>query len=298
MIFYNNVRLSTIIIDRLGRIIPRFFWTRYSNLARSQGFDKLYLLLSFDCDTPADAEASAKIDRWLVKNGIQRSYAVPGTMLETNPDIYKKIHDAGAEFLNHGYLPHTELMDGVYRSTTFYEQMDPSDVVADVRKGHATVLRVLGRPPAGFRAPHFGMVSQKTKRDVIQPVLRDLGEIYSSQSTPFTAIINGPVWRENGWPEFPVIGSANAPFSVLDSFSYLENPAIRKVSPRFSQAFRETAESLINWEINGLLNFYVDPSHVVDDPGFLDTLGVLREQGIESLTYTQAMELTSGNGGK
>ncbi len=294
----NNIPLTIKIIDRLGRIIPRFFWTRYSNLARTQGFNKLYLLLSFDCDTPADADASARIDDWLVNNGIQRSYAVPGTMLETNPDIYKKIQDAGAEFLNHGYLPHTQLMDGVYRSTTFYEQMASVDVVSDVRKGHETVVRVLGKPPVGFRAPHFGMVSQKTKTDVIQPVLRELGEVYSSQSTPYDAIKHGPVWRVNGWPEFSVIGSANAPFSVLDSFTYLENLAVRKVSPRFSQAFRETAESLVNWKINGLINFYVDPSHVVDDPGFLDTLGFLREQGIQSLTYTQAMELTSGNGEK
>lgn len=292
----NNIPLTLKFVDRMGRITPRFFWTHYSNLARSQGFSHLYLLLSFDCDTPADAEASARIDEWLVKNGIQRSYAVPGTMLEANPDIYKKINDAGAEFLNHGYLPHTQLLDGVYRSTTFYEQMDPAAVVADVRKGHETVLRVLGKSPAGFRAPHFGMVSKKTKTEVIQPVLRELGEFFSSQSTPFDAIKHGPVHRENGWPEFPVIGSVNAPFSVLDSFSYLENPAIRKVTPRFSQIFRATTESLINWKINGLMNFYVDPSHIVEDPGFLETLGFLREQGIQSLTYTQALELTQGDG--
>lgn len=290
----NNIPLTLKFVDRMGRITPRFFWTHYSNLARSQGFSHLYLLLSFDCDTPADAEASARIDEWLVKNGIQRSYAVPGTMLEANPDIYKKINDAGAEFLNHGYLPHTQLLDGVYRSTTFYEQMDPTAVVADVRKGHETVVRVLGKPPTGFRAPHFGMVSQKTKTDVIQPVLRDMGEVYSSQSTPFEAIINGPVWRANGWTEFPVIGSAHAPFSVLDSFSYLENLSVRKVSPRFLRVFQRTIEGLINWKINGLINFYVDPSHIMDDQGFLETLVSLHEHGIKSLTYTQAVELTPG----
>lgn len=279
------------LLDRAGRLFPGFFWKRYSSIACQQGFDRLYLLLSFDCDTPEDAVAAKVIDEWLYEQNIQRSYAVPGTMLEANPAIYRSIAGKGAEFLNHGYLPHTLQTDGVYRSTTFYADMDPAAVEEDIRKGHETVLKVLGRKPAGFRAPHFGMVSLEMKENLILPVLRNLKEYYSTQTTPFENIQHGPIWWKNNWPEFPVSGSTLAPFSILDSFSYIENPANRKVTGRFSSVLRHTILQLREWQIRGLLNIYVDPSHVSDDPGFREIISTLSESGIPSLTYSQALEI-------
>ncbi len=292
---FGGASFNNLLIDRLGRIFPGFFWERYNIQSHLQGFDRLYLLLSFDCDTPADAEAASKLDEWLVERGIQRSYAVPGTMLEDNPAVYQKIASKGAEFLNHGYLPHTLLTDGVYHSTTFYDQMEPGMVVDDVRKGHETVQRIIGKSPAGFRAPHFGTVSLQTKREIIQPVLKELGEFYTSHSTPFEALKYGPIWWENNWPEFPVIGSASAPFSILDSYSYIQSPAVRKVTGQFSMVLKQTIRSFEEWGIHGLMNMYVDPSHVIDDPGFLASLDEIHNLGILSLTYTQALEIGSGD---
>lgn len=279
------------LLDRIGRLFPGLFWKRYGTLARCQGFDRLYLLLSFDCDTPDDAQAAKVIDQWLYDHSVQRSYAVPGTMLEANPAIYKRIAGNGAEFLNHGHLPHTQQIDGVYRSTTFYADMEPAAVEEDIRKGHETVSKIIGREPAGFRAPHFGMVPLEMKDRLILPVLRDLKEYYSTQTTPFENINYGPIWWKDNWPEFPVSGSYMAPFSILDSYSYIESPAVRKVTGRYAAVLKQTVQQLRDWEVTGLLNIYVDPSHVGDDPDFRKIITSLCDTGMPSLTYSQALEI-------
>ncbi len=50
-------------------------WQSYSDLARVQGFDRLYLLLSFDCDRHEDADVAEMVDGWLAERGIPRTYA-------------------------------------------------------------------------------------------------------------------------------------------------------------------------------------------------------------------------------
>ncbi|HEX7554993.1 MAG TPA: polysaccharide deacetylase family protein [Leptolinea sp.] len=288
---FGGASLSVIFQDRLGRIFPRQYWSRYSHLAASQGFDRLYLLLSFDCDTPEDAEAAVIIDAWLQNHDIQRTYAVPGTMLETNPSIYQTIASKGTEFLNHGYLPHTQQMEGVYRSTTFYSRMESQQVVQDIQRGHQTVTSIIGKKPAGFRAPHFGTVPLQMQRELIRPVLRDLGESFSTQTTAFDAIKHGPIWMDHNWPEFPLVGSTQAPFSMLDSFSYIQSAANRTITDEYSKVLQQTIRQLVDWHICGLLNIYVDPAHVVQNSAFFDSLQEISRAGISSITYTQSMKI-------
>jgi hypothetical protein len=288
---FGGADLPTILLDRWGRTFPRTVWSHYTGMARKQGFDRLYLLLSFDCDTPEDAEAAAGLDEKLKQLGIQRSYAVPGTMLEANPQVYRSIFSRGAEFLNHGYLPHTQLQDGVYRSTTFYANMDPADVAKDVENGHQTVLGIIGKKPAGFRAPHFGRVPLSMQRDIIRPVLKDLGEFYSTQTMPVESVKNGPIWWDHHWPEFPMTGQSHAPYSLLDSYSFLQSPAVRKVTPRYGAILQKTIQNFLDWNFRGLLNIYVDPSHVADDSGFMEAMKKINYLGVPSLTYTQALEI-------
>jgi peptidoglycan/xylan/chitin deacetylase (PgdA/CDA1 family) len=288
---FGGASFSTILLDRFGRMFPKQVWTHYSDLASDLGFDRLYLLLSFDCDTPEDAQAAGLLDAKLQAMGIQRSYAVPGTMLEANPVIYQKIAATGAEFLNHGYLPHTRQQDGVYRSTTFYSEMNASQVIEDIQKGHQTVLSVIGKKPAGFRAPHFGKIPIQMQREIIRPVLRELGEFYSTQTTPVEAIKHGPVWWENNWPEFPVVGSSMAPYSLLDSFSYLQSAATRKVTDQYARILKLTIRQLQEWNVRGLLNIYVDPAHVVENAGFFESMQEICDAGISSVTYTQSLEI-------
>jgi len=288
---FGGADLSTILIDRWGRSFPRPIWSRYSAMAQKQGFDRLYLLLSFDCDTPEDAQAASILDEKLKQLGICRSYAVPGTMLEANPRVYRAIFSRGAEFLNHGYLPHTQLQDGVYRSTTFYAKMDPADVIKDVENGHQTVTGIIGKKPAGFRAPHFGRVPLSMQRDVIRPVLKDLGEFYSTQTMPIESVKHGPIWWDRHWPEFPMTGQSRAPYSLLDSYSFLQSPAVRKVTTRYGAILKQTIQNLLDWNFRGLLNIYADPSHVAEDSGFMEAMKMVSDQGIPSLTYTQALEI-------
>lgn len=288
---FGGADFSTVLIDRWGRTFPRPVWSRYSGMARKQGFDRLYLLLSFDCDTPEDAEAAAVLDEKLKLLGIKRSYAVPGTMLEANPQVYRAIFSHGAEFLNHGYLPHTQLQDGVYRSSTFYAKMDPAEVAKDVENGHQAVLQIIGKKPAGFRAPHFGRVPLSMQRDLIRPKLKELGEFYSTQTMPIESVKHGPILWDRQWPEFPMTGQSLAPYSLLDSYSFLQSPAVRKVTPQYGVILRQTIQNFMDWNIHGLLNIYVDPSHVADDSGFMEAMKRINSLGIRSLTYTQALEV-------
>ena len=292
---FGGADISTILIDRWGRTFPRPVWSRYSRMAKEQGFDRLYLLLSFDCDTPEDAQAAAVLDEKLKTLGICRSYAVPGTMLEANPDIYRSIFSRGAEFLNHGYLPHTQLQEGVYRSTTFYAKMETREVIKDVENGHRAVQSVIGKKPAGFRAPHFGRVPLAMQRDVIRPVLKELGEFYSTQTPPIESVNHGPIWWDRHWPEFPMTGQSRAPYSLLDSYSFLQSPEVRRVTPVYGEMLMQAIKDLTKWEIRGLLNIYVDPSHVADDAGFMKAMQMVQELRIPSLTYTQALEIDASD---
>jgi hypothetical protein len=129
------------------------------------------------------------------------------------------------------------------------------------------------------------------QREIIRPVLKDLGEFYSSQTVPIESVNHGPIWWDHHWPEFPMIGQSGAPYSLLDSYSFLQSPAVRKVTPRYGQILGQTIQNFLDWNIHGLMNIYVDPSHVVDDPGFMDAMQRINTLNIPSLTYTQALEI-------
>src|SRR5262245_54263038 len=94
----------------------------YGAKARAQGFDRLLLYLTFDCDTDEDAAAALELDPWLRARGIRGAYAVPGTQLIRAADSYQRLMAAGAAFLNHGYVPHAEWREDRYVPVTFYDQ--------------------------------------------------------------------------------------------------------------------------------------------------------------------------------
>ena len=139
---------------------PERLYERYGKLARNAGLDRLWLVLSFDCDTLEDAAVAWDVHERLMGLGVLASYAVPGEILERGADVYGRIAETGAEFLNHGYKEHTILRDGVYTSTLFYDRITPDEVTADIHAGHAAVEAVTGREPVGFRTPHFGTYQQ------------------------------------------------------------------------------------------------------------------------------------------
>lgn len=262
---------------------------RYGELARQQGFDRLYVALSFDCDTP-EAAAAERLDAWLRGRGLKASYAVPGATLRQGAEVYRRIAGAGAEFMNHGMRPHTEWRDGRYWSATFYDRMTPDEVREDIRCGHETVLEIIGRAPVGFRAPHFGSFQSSEQRELIYETLRPLGYVYASSTLPALGLENGPLVDVGGMVELPLSGSYAAPQSILDSWAYVESPYRPVVRDEYAALFVETVDQLLSLRVPGLLNYYVDPPHVHQSSAFSGALEHLLIRGIRTLELREIME--------
>src|SRR5512145_1700011 len=179
-------------ISRLQRIArkaaialwPMRVWRRYDQQARRAGLDRLYLILSFDCDTPQDIEAVKTLHPWLRERGFKATYAVPGAQLAQGREVYRALAEQGADFINHGALPHMEWRDDRYWSITFYNQMSAQAVIADVQRGHELVQQVTGRQAVGFRAPHFGHFQHPEQLDLLYRTLRDLDYRFATTTLP------------------------------------------------------------------------------------------------------------------
>jgi hypothetical protein len=264
----------------------------YSRLARAQGFDRLYLLLSFDCDTPEDIPAADYMNDWLSERGVKTTYAVPGTQLQQGARVYRRLADSGAEFINHGASSHTEWRDGRYWSTTFYHQMTPAQIDADIRAGHKIFCDVLGRDPVGFRAPHFGNFQTEEQRAIVYETLRDLQYRFSSSTVPEFALRHGPLCDMGGLYEIPLSGTYSAPFTVFDSWSFIESPYNPVVNTAYADAMIETVQRLLTLDVVGVLSYYVDPAHVYNNDVFYDALKFVLDQKIPTLHLTQLLEIT------
>ena len=85
-------------------------------------------------------------------------YAVPGVLMRKSAEVYRRIADAGGEFINHGYHDHTYFDEarGRYASQFFYDRLPLETVRNDIIEGDRNIRETLGIVPKGFRAPHFG----------------------------------------------------------------------------------------------------------------------------------------------
>lgn len=278
------------LLEGLTAIRPELFWRRYSKLARRAGFDRLYLTLSCDCDTPEDIPAAARLHDWLGERGLRATFAVPGTLLREGREVYRRLAREGGRFLNHGALNHTQAFQGGYRSVSFYHLMSPEEVERDIIEGHRIFSQVLGEPPTGFRAPHFGLLRGRDLA-LIHAILARLGYRYSTSTGPAAAFSRGPVWRRKGLVEIPVLGSYVKPLHVLDSWSHLEGPDRFSVGRRYPELLLMTVDRLIRSGVVGVLNYYLDPSHVVDSRPFYDALERINELGVACLGYDDLLAL-------
>jgi hypothetical protein len=271
---------------------PVLFWKPYAQKARAAGLDKLYLILSFDCDANEDIEAAGELDEWLRVRGVKATYAVPGTQLEVGASVYRGIAANGSEFLNHGYLPHTEWREGRYHSRTFYDRMSAFEVVEDIKRGHETVRTIIGAKPMGFRAPHFGCFQSEPQLALQYATLKKLGYRYSTSTLPKFAFRAGPVWDAGGIAEIPLTGSLRFPFVILDSWTYLESYYQPVVKKKYADLFVETLEGLLAMDIPGVLNIYVDPAHVSKSGHFRGAIEKSLELGVTSLSYGELLGKT------
>lgn len=264
---------------------------RYGKLARAVGLDRLYLVLSFDCDTDEDAAAIEQLAPDLARRGIRASFAVPGIQLQRGAATYRRLAEEGAEFMNHGALPHAEWRDTRYYSITFYSEMTPEAVVEDMHAGHRIVKEVTGRTPMGFRAPHFGCFQAPEQLDLVYGAARRLGYRYCSTTIPEYALTRGPFYDAGGLWEVPLFGSYRYPPTLLDSWTYLASYERYALKDEYYELFEETVRRLTEERIPGLLSFYVDPAHVVGQAPFLRALDVIRDRGVPSLQLRDVVTL-------
>jgi len=263
----------------------------YAAHARRAGIDRLYLFLSFDCDTDLDIDAVDEVHRFLVSKGIKATYAVPGAQLEKGAATYRKLAQRGAEFMNHGGQPHAEWREDRWVGITFYDKMPEDAVVADIRRGHEIVTAVIGTSPRGFRAPHFGCYQQPEQVEVLHRTAAALGYSYCSTTIPAFAMQNGPAYLTHGLVEFPCFGSTRNPETILDSWTYLTDRKDYALGEEYFALFAETLNTLVDHHMPAILTWYADPCHVLDQAPFIKAIELAGSQAITSVTGSQLVQI-------
>lgn len=254
-------------IDRQGLM------ERYAALAREAGFNRLYLVLSFDCDTIDDANVAWGVHSRLLDMGIRPVYAVPGQLLEKGAKVYARIRDAGGEFINHGYTEHTyfDTARGEHASCFFYDELPLEKVREDIMQGDACLKQVLGVQPRGFRSPHFGSFQKAHQLRFLHAVLREVGYRFSTSTSPLYAFRYGPAFERSGIREIPVSGMASSPLKILDSWTCYKAPG-RTLTPVDYLREGAAAAAIYAERGVGLLNYYADPLHIHESPEFFETV--------------------------
>ena len=263
---------------------------RHARLARRAGLDRVYLVLSFDCDTDDDAAVAWDVHERLAALGVKPVYAVPGGTLKRGADAYGRIAADGAEFLNHGGREHTYFDEqlGRHASNFFYDQQTPERVARDVDEGHAIVTEVVGREPRGFRTPHFGTFQEDDQLQRLHDQLKGLGYAFSTSTTPRFGVRHGPVSRRFGLPELPVTGVPSAPAEILDTWAFFAAPD-RVYGP--ADYVEEARALAANAERAGagVINVYGDPVHVHGHDEFFDAVAEWARVATP-VSYTELLE--------
>lgn len=267
-------------------------YTKYSVLTQQNNISGSYIILSFDCDTPLDAEAAEKISNHLTNISVPAVFAVPGQILRDMKDIYRKIADSGFEFINHGYLNHAafDYEKKIYYSITWYHEMDDESVRQDIRNGHDCIVKELGLHPKGFRAPHFGYFQKPEQLEIIYTEIEKLRYAYSSTTMPEKGLLHGAVYPVmNNILEFPVTGTYDNPYTVLDSWQFIAAPDRIFTEQDYIMQFRKMIDFFYNKKLPCILNFYVDPLHVVQFEGFYDCINYALKKNYIFTTYTKLL---------
>ncbi len=269
-----------------------------ATLSRALGIGDLHLVMSFDCDTPEDAVATRSMQRWLTHLRIKATYAVPGAQLAEAAEDYRSIASLGAMFINHGERPHAEKQGSRYVGITDYASMSAEEVVADISGGDRIFRRVFGHAPEGFRAPHFGSYCRPEQLEVLYGCARRLGYRFCSTTLPALAYAEGPAVRREGLWEFPLSGSLGHPNVILDSWNYLSDRENYVLKEEYFQLFRDTLDFFLAEGLPAVLNYYVDPAHVIDNPPFHHAMEYAAARGVRSVFFHELMALVErGTGG-
>jgi hypothetical protein len=259
----------------LSRINPNLIWYLYAKKCKKL-FNESKLILSFDCDTEEDIAVVWDVHSKLLDMEITPVYAVPGELLKKGEKVYRKIHETGAEFINHGGREHTyfDVAHNRHTSCFFYDQQPLEIVEQDIIQGHKTLQDVLGITATGWRTPHFGTFQKPEHLNFLYSILKKMNYTFSTSTSPSMAYKNGPIYNAYGLFEIPVTGRFSEPFNIFDTWGYFAAPDRIKDSDNYIKDANNLALFSVKYPI--LINIYGDPSHISNQPAFFDSMQLLR----------------------
>lgn len=277
----------------INRINPEWMWRIYAHKAKKI-LPQSYFILSFDCDTEEDIAVVLDVHSKLEQIGITPVYAVPGELLKKGEKVYSKIHDTGAEFINHGGCEHTYFDEQHKRhaSCFFYDQQSAEDLRKDILLGHQTLQDVLGITAKGWRTPHFGTFQKREDLKFLYSILNELNYTFSTSTSPVMAYQHGLLFKKDGIIEIPVTGIYSEPLNIMDTWAYFAAPDRIKLPPEYVKAAQELA--IFSSKYPTLINIYGDPSHIHDKPEFFEAMSLLVNTA-QNVNYTQLLEKTYEN---
>lgn len=251
------------VFNLCSRCVPELLYQRYSKLSRQAGLEKVYFVLSFDCDTEDDIDVVWDVHARLQDMGVTPVYAVPGDLLRKGVDTYSRIKDSGSQFINHGDREHTffDKTNKRHASCFFYNEQSHEELRKDIVDAHKTLKEVLGVTARGFRTPHFGTFQKPEHLQFLYGVLKELGYAFTTSTLPIKGFRQGAIIDVGGLKELPVSGTATRPLQILDTWGYFESPDRRHTPTDYLNESRLLAER-ISGHGAGIINIYADPSHV------------------------------------
>lgn len=260
---------------------------KHAVMAHEADLSGVNVIMSYDCDTPEDATAALRLFDQLETRKIPAAFAVPGAMLREASGVYGSLAKRGAAFLNHGALPHAEFRDDRYHALTFYNEMSEQQVVDDMTSGHRIVTEITGRSPRGFRAPHFGYFQKPEQRALVYRVAREHGYVFCSDTLPATGYDRGPIFDAGGVFEIPLSGSYADPHTILDSWNYLADFVNFRLREDYLTLFSQTVDFFSTRKLPALLNYYVDPAHVIGSETFINAIDYAQDRGARFISFDE-----------
>jgi hypothetical protein len=271
-----------------NRLNPKILWSLYAHKAK-QIFPRSLFILSFDCDTEEDVSVAWEVHSKLLDIGITPVYAVPGELLKKGEKVYQKIHQTGAEFINHGGCEHTyfDKKHKRHASCFFYDQQSSEELRKDILLGHQTLQDVLSIIAKGWRTPHFGTFQKPEDLKFLYSILSELNYTFSTSTSPVMAYQHGLLFKKNGIIEIPVTGIYSEPLNIMDTWAYFAAPDRTKLPSEYTKEAQELA--IFSSKYSALINIYGDPSHIHDKPDFFEAMALLT-QAAQNMNYTQLLE--------
>jgi hypothetical protein len=261
----------------VGSLHPELLWKKILKQSKNIGLERLYLIVSFDCDVPEDAQVVLNIEKKLSEIGIKSSFAVPGEILLRDKTIYGELRDRGVEFLNHGYTRHTFWNEKFQRNEScfFYDQLSIETIRQDIYHGHETLVDFLSKSPFGFRTPHFGTFQKRKDLIFLYGVLSELGYRYSSSTTPYFGFRYGPVFFAQNVFELPVTGVFTRPLHIYDTWGFFDAPDRVHLPNDYVNEAKKAANFFSKQNQVGILNCYADPAVIANASEFFEAMKVL-----------------------